>query len=449
MMGAYLEEVMDFDGIVECTAMIVMMLSIFGWKYERKRMIRYAGAAVLCYSVLNAAVIMSSSVFGIFSERLRFVCYVVLIVLAGFLFSVCCLKGQKQQFLVTVLFFKSCVLFVSVLYKSMEEYWLKLIGNAFFASVILYLLGVVLICLSAWLCKKMTYPIHTRISSAYWRISSLTPIVLIMLWIAVDMQTDRIFHVMIYINALLMAVSFSSYALFIRLAREMEHQMDLELANQSLSFQVRQIDNTKALIEQTRTVRHELKNNYFYLETLLREEKYDEMQKFFDETVWPYFDGNQSVSTGNHLVDMILSQKVEESGDQGIPIVLDIQIPEDLKVKNMHPQILCSLMFNLLDNAIEASKQVENPDIYCAMNERKKYLFIEVRNKIEKSVLQSNPKLRTGKTDQKNHGIGMKMIRQAVEHCDGSIEISEKDGNFVVQLLLPEEIAADTARSIY
>ena len=83
------------------------------------------------------------------------------------------------------------------------------------------------------------------------------------------------------------------------------------------------------------------------------------------------------------------------------------------------------------------------------MNERKKYLFIEVRNKIEKSVLQSNPKLRTGKTDQKNHGIGMKMIRQAVEHCDGSIEISEKDGNFVVQLLLPEEIAADTARSIY
>ncbi|MGM9536870.1 MAG: sensor histidine kinase [Candidatus Onthomonas sp.] len=431
-MSVFWNQIFDYDGLVECIAMVGTMMAIFPWKFRRGKMLLAAAFSVTGFFVSNSFVIAANEIWGLMPMNVRFGLYMVLAVCAGFFFSVLCLKGCWQQFLVTILFFKDCVLFVSFLYKRSIDRWAALFGNELWAQAAIYLLGLVMILLSAILCKKMTKPIRTKISPGYWCISILTPIFLILLYESI-MNTTM--SSSLYFNALMLAVSFSVYALFIRLAQEMEHQLDLQLTNQSLAFQVRQMDNAQVMLEQTRIARHELKNNYFYLEALLKQGKYEQMQAFLDQVIWPEFQRQEQVSTGNQLVDMILSQKVMEARQKGIPIVLDVLVPKNLKVQ---PQMLCSLLFNLLDNAIEASQQTEHPDIYCAMQEKKGYLSIEVRNKIDRSVLQENPKLHTSKPDRDNHGIGMKMIRQVVERCDGSLDIREENGWFIVHSFLPE-----------
>lgn len=430
-MSVFWNQIFDYDGLVECIAMVGTMMAIFPWKFRRGKMLLAAVLSVTGFFVSNSFVIAANEIWGLMPSQLRFALYMVLAICAGFCFSICCLKGCWQQFLVTILFFKDCVLFVSFLYKKSIGQWAAFFGNELWAQAAVYLLGLVMILLSALLCKKMTSPIHTQISPGYWCISILTPVFLIVLdSCIIEAEQDTPF-----INALMLAVSFSGYALFARLAQEMERQLDLQLTNQSLAFQARQMDNAQVMLEQTRIARHELKNNYFYLEALLKQGKYEQMQAFLDQVIWPEFQRQEQVSTGNQLVDMILSQKVMEARQKGIPIVLDVLVPKNLKVQ---PQMLCSLLFNLLDNAIEASQQAEHPDIYCAMQEKKGYLSIEVRNKIDRSVLQENPKLHTSKPDQDNHGIGMKMIRQVVERCDGSLDIREENGWFIVHSLLPE-----------
>ncbi|MCC8065319.1 MAG: GHKL domain-containing protein [Clostridiales bacterium] len=415
-------------------------MSIFPLKYSRRRTVLIAAGIAIVFFLSNTLVIAANIIDDSVSTALRLNLYILLILLSGFFFALICLKGYWQQFFVTVLFFKDCVLFVSFLYKSMEENWAALLGNSAFAQFVSRLVGTVMILLSALLCKYMTHPIRTSISNLYWCISALVPVLLLLLWeqpgsyVLRGGSNSGNFALDAAYNAILLAISFSAYALFVQLAREMEKQMELQLTNQSLAFQVRQMDNAQVMLEQTKIARHELKNNYFYLESLLQQGKYEEMQQFLEQVIWPQFERQELVSTGNEFVDMLLSQKVMEARQQDIPIVLDVRLPKELSIPS---QLLCSLLFNLLDNAIEASQHTQSPDIFCTMREQKGYLYLEVRNKIDHSVLKENPGFHTTKSDQDSHGIGMRMIRQVVKRCDGSLEIQEKSGYFVVQTLLP------------
>ncbi len=428
-------DIFDYDGLVEIIVMLVTMMLIFDWKCPKRRMIARAIACGAGFFLSNTVVIYLREVSGLLTEQIRFYLYAILVVGFGLLFALRSLKGYWQQRVVTVLFFKDCVLFVSVLYKTSGDLWTTLFGDNLFAGMVNYVLSVVMILLAAVLCRKLTYPIRVPISDRYWLIAAMTPVVLLVLWTQMDTYGTESLLWRTGVNTMMMLVTFFSYALFIRLAREMERQMDTEMTNQSLAFQIRQMDDAKVMLDQARIARHELKNNYFYLETLLEQGEYDRMRQVLENDIWPQLQRQELVSTGNTFVDMLLSQKVLEARQKEIPVVLDVQLPKELKIQ---PQMLCSLLFNLLDNAIEASQQVDAPDIFCSMRENRGYLRIEIRNRIEGSVLAHNAALATTKQDSENHGIGMKMIHQVVEHCDGNLDIREQDGYFVVLILLPE-----------
>jgi sensor histidine kinase regulating citrate/malate metabolism len=103
--------------------------------------------------------------------------------------------------------------------------------------------------------------------------------------------------------------------------------------------------------------------------------------------------------------------------------------------------MLCSLLFNLWDNALEASAKVAQPDIRFSMREDGGYLKISIRNRVEGSVLQQNPNLRTTKQDARSHGIGMSMIRSVVSQYNGHMKLTEEEGYFVVTMMLAVDAA--------
>jgi sensor histidine kinase regulating citrate/malate metabolism len=55
----------------------------------------------------------------------------------------------------------------------------------------------------------------------------------------------------------------------------------------------------------------------------------------------------------------------------------------------------------------------------------------------EKEKHQKNGIFETSKKDQKNHGIGLKNIRQTIEKNHGSIQTREERGGFLIVLQLP------------
>ena len=53
--------------------------------------------------------------------------------------------------------------------------------------------------------------------------------------------------------------------------------------------------------------------------------------------------------------------------------------------------------------------------------------MIEIRNSSDKRIEQGQEKLRTGKKDKKNHGIGMKNVKRIIKRYGGEI-VWKSDG---------------------
>ena len=100
---------------------------------------------------------------------------------------------------------------------------------------------------------------------------------------------------------------------------------------------------------------------------------------------------------------------------------------------------ICVLLANLLDNAIEASLNVDSPQINVSIRNEKNYLCILIRNRIESSVLEENGQLHTTKKDKSKHGLGVYSISQIVDKYDGMKTYYEKNGYFVADIWLKKK----------
>ena len=79
-----------------------------------------------------------------------------------------------------------------------------------------------------------------------------------------------------------------------------------------------------------------------------------------------------------------------------------------------------------------ASKSTVSSKIY----EEKGYLHIMVKNTVDKSILKSNPYLRTTKNNNEYHGFGILSIKDIVQKYDGLMDFYEKDLLFICHILL-------------
>lgn len=90
------------------------------------------------------------------------------------------------------------------------------------------------------------------------------------------------------------------------------------------------------------------------------------------------------------------------------------------------------ILFNLLDNAIEASELQEKEkrdievELYCCES----VIEIFIRNNITCSVLLHNPQFWSNK-EQEGHGIGHLSVEASVDELEGIIEYYEEKGSFV------------------
>ncbi|EDN00352.1 ATPase/histidine kinase/DNA gyrase B/HSP90 domain protein [Pseudoflavonifractor capillosus ATCC 29799] len=133
-------------------------------------------------------------------------------------------------------------------------------------------------------------------------------------------------------------------------------------------------------------------------------------------------------------MDYLLNRKLGEARQHHIRTCTEVVVPTSLTVSE---DAFCTILLNLLDNAIEASRKEDDPLLQITIKCVQEYLVCVVRNKVSPDVLAENPDLHTTKADKSSHGFGMKIISQAVERCDGILHYSVEEGFFTVKVMLP------------
>lgn len=223
------------------------------------------------------------------------------------------------------------------------------------------------------------------------------------------------------------------YYFFAGIISSYEQKKQLNAALQETKGQLSHYRYSIILQDEIRKERHELKNNYFYIQTLIHEKKFDQLEDYLNHVIGEKLSSLGEIQTGNTLMDYILNQKIQKCRKNNIKVFSEILIPEHL---NISEDTLCTILLNLLDNAITASLHEKDADIHISIHCVQNYLVCKIKNKCSYNVLEQNPNLTTTKQDITHHGFGIPIIRETVEKNNGILNFNYDNHYFIATVML-------------
>ena len=223
------------------------------------------------------------------------------------------------------------------------------------------------------------------------------------------------------------------YFLFSRLTREYEEKHGYLLQNKMLEMQSSHLDEITETYNNLRNMRHELRNHFMCMDALIQNNQYKQLHEYFNTLFHSNLLISDMIESGNNVVNAILNQKKSYAFSKGIHMHAQAFLPEQIGVKDYD---MCAVVSNLLDNAIEACEEIDNPSVWVDLSILKNYVSITVRNPVTEDVIKENPQLDTTKDNKQNHGLGIKIIRSIIDQYDGMLSFEMRDGLFVASAMM-------------
>lgn len=191
------------------------------------------------------------------------------------------------------------------------------------------------------------------------------------------------------------------------------------------------------LYEKNEHLYHDMNHHLQMICHLARSKGVMEIAEYVDSISEPINELSDMTWSGVDIVDAILNHAVLEARRQGIHMDVNAEFPKDSSIT---PDDLCVILFNLLDNAVEAClrfmhRQDKTPGITVTIRRIHQFLVIKIQN----PCLPPRKLFgifSTTKSDTRHHGIGLRNVMEKVEKYNGSLEFDVKDNVFTVTALL-------------
>ena len=139
--------------------------------------------------------------------------------------------------------------------------------------------------------------------------------------------------------------------------------------------------------------------------------------------------------TGNKAVDALLYQKRKRAEEENIKWECDVQMPKGCCINEFD---LCVLFGNILDNALEACRRMQNGEcrfVNIQAKTVKKCFLLEVKNSMDRMEKYTDGF--TNKGDSQEHGIGLLNVGDVVNRYNGAVHKEVEKGIFVISILMP------------
>lgn len=249
-------------------------------------------------------------------------------------------------------------------------------------------------------------------------------------------ENTALFYAVFHFLFILMELAV--YVIFYFVSKEYNELITGEVIRQKQRAESQMRTLTENNLEELRRIRHDLKNHMGVMSGLLAKKDYQELEVYFSQYKEQMTGLSGGIFTGNKVLDTILNTKHIEAEEKGIRLEIKAAVPPVLPMDEVR---LCSLVFNLLDNALEAVEKDGCPDrqVYFSLLQKDDHLFLYVRNPISASKTRQHLLLQTEKRNGA-HGYGIKIIRQIVSDYNGVLKMHAEDGYFVSEIMLDSEI---------
>lgn len=370
--------------------------------------------------VLISSVINLFSYFGNFSVTLP-----LIVVLTATVIAKLATKNNLWEILFITFFDELVVgwsIILSLFLENRIDSQIRTIIAKFLYFVILYFI------------LKICKSVELKINELYWRLLTVVVIVFyfaytILLQFYLGMQMNKI---LVFITLLSLGLSVIGIVVIVYYISKLEKQnQETQFSLQKLEMEQSNYVQLNEVAKEIKIIRHDLKHDYLLIGSYLENKNYSKINEIVKSRIKDIHEGTNTINSANELINTIINYKLMIANSKNIEVSCDLNVSNKIYMKDYH---LNELLSNLIDNAIENCSK-NDPKINIIINEDV-FLYIEVINSIDVSVLNTNPNLITNKKGD-IHGHGVKSIKRIVNEYNGNIKFFENGLKFHVSIIIP------------
>jgi hypothetical protein len=216
--------------------------------------------------------------------------------------------------------------------------------------------------------------------------------------------------------------------------RALQYKIENEYYQFCLKRQEEHINEIVENDQKIRRFRHDVNAHLTALEQCIQSNDADQLKAYVNRLRVETKKLEVQKFTGLVAVDAIISEWHQKALEAGITWEWDGRFPERTEIETFD---LCVIFSNLLSNAVEAARQVEDgreKKIHVSCGTFREKICIRISNTCKEDV-NAKGILSTTKSDRGNHGFGLMNIQNTVEKLHGEFKKSADQGIFQVEIV--------------
>ena len=242
-------------------------------------------------------------------------------------------------------------------------------------------------------------------------------------------MTAEIYNIRTLVDLGGMAILFAHHMQLVEYRRKKER----DALQNVLQAQYAQYRSAQDSIDLINKKYHDLKHQI----AVLRSETSEEKAHYLDAMEQEIRSYEAQNKTGNEVLDTILTSKSLYCQQHGITLTC---VADGAALDFMDTMDLCSLFGNALDNAIESTDKITDPErrlIHLSVARQKGFAAIRIENCFDGELKFEKGLPVTTKKDVLYHGFGVKSIQNAAAKYGGTATITTREGWFELRVLIP------------
>lgn len=376
------------------------------------------------YFIINFVLI--SSVINLFDYVKDY--SIILPIIVALIASLIALFGTKNNYweILFITFLDQLNVGVSIVFSLILENFVSTFVRVIIGKVIYFFITYMIL----YICKTK----NIKLNYIYWKLLTVVVIVFyfaytILVQFYLGMQMNKI---LVFTSLLSLGLSVIGIAVIVYYISKLEQQnQETQFSLQKLEMEQSNYVQLNEVAKEIKIIRHDLKHDYLLIGSYLENKNYSKINEIVKSRIKDIHEGTNTINSANELINTIINYKLMIANSKNIEVSCDLNVSNKIYMKDYH---LNELLSNLVDNAIENCSK-NDPKINIIINEDV-FLYIEVINSIDVSVLNTNPNLITNKKGD-IHGHGVKSIKRIVNEYNGNIKFFENGLKFHVSIIIP------------
>ncbi|MBR0147205.1 MAG: sensor histidine kinase [Eubacterium sp.] len=251
------------------------------------------------------------------------------------------------------------------------------------------------------------------------------------------LYVNNVFRIYLILQFMILFLEILLGTIFFHIVKSLLNLADLRVRTSMLEMQEQTFEKQQRYMEENARIRHDFKHTIRSLHQLAEDGNLPEIKAYLDEYISKLPENEVRIFCKNSALNAVLNYYRNQAIANNVETDFRIDLPSPKRLELDNPE-LCSMIGNILDNAIRAASAQPEGDRYIRLTthvERNRQFYIVAVNSFDGQPLQVNGLYFS--TRKKKSGLGLRSIATIVELHDGISNFHHEGTEFYTDIMIP------------